>query len=309
MAKLNIFLRRRSVLAAAAAAIGLGGASAAVAQPDLVDFKVVDRETGQPLRVWRHHGRFFVAGEPGRKYALRVTNHTGGRLLVVMSVDGVNILSGETAGVDQRGYVFDPYQTWDLTGWRKSDSEVAAFVFAPLPKSYAARTGRPADVGVIGVAAFREKAAPLPPPPPVYSPPVSAQTTIRGGARAADSGDRFTPPPPSPLPGSAAPMAMPPAAPAARASRPVNEATVTGARLHRDDEKLGTGHGEREWSVVRTVEFERATNRPEMVQQIEYDTYDRLVAAGVIRAVDHPPRPFPMKPDGEGYVPDPPPEY
>ena len=63
-------------------------------RPDPVDLKVVDRETGQALRVWRHDGRLFVAGEPGARYSLRVTNHTDGRVLVVMSVDGVNILTG-----------------------------------------------------------------------------------------------------------------------------------------------------------------------------------------------------------------------
>ena len=43
-----------------------------------------------------------------------------------------------------------------LREWAKrlSDSEVAAFVFASLPQSYAARTGRPGDVGVIGLAAW-----------------------------------------------------------------------------------------------------------------------------------------------------------
>ena len=82
----------------------------AQAAADLVDLQVMDRETGQPLRVWRHRGRLFVAGQPGARYSLRVTNNTGGRVLVVMSVDGVNILTGETAGYGQRGYVFGPYR-------------------------------------------------------------------------------------------------------------------------------------------------------------------------------------------------------
>jgi hypothetical protein len=82
-----------------------------------VDMTVVDRDTGQPLRVWRHDGRLFVAGQPGARYALRVTNHTDARVLVVMSVDGVNILTGETAGYGQKGYVFSPYQTFDIAGW------------------------------------------------------------------------------------------------------------------------------------------------------------------------------------------------
>src|SRR5665213_3993639 len=164
-------LRRRTILATALAAICLGGA--ACAHADAVDLTVVDRATGQPLRVWRHDGRLFVAGRPGARYSLRVTNHTDGRVLVVLSVDGVNILTGETASYDQRGYVFDPHESYDVSGWRKSDSEVAAFAFAPLPQSYAARTGRPADVGVIGMAAFEEKVV------PVQAPPVTAYEARR----------------------------------------------------------------------------------------------------------------------------------
>ena len=58
------------------------------------------------------------------------------------------------------------------------------------------------------------------------------------------------------------------------------------------------------------VPFERATSYPQFVRQIEYDTYANLVASGVIHPEPGPthPRPFPAKPDGAGFVPDPPPE-
>src|SRR5260221_2733905 len=140
----KILLRRRTVLAAVMAMATIGGAGAANAYvaPDPVDLTVVDRQTGRPLRVWRHDGRLFVAGQPGALYSLRVTNHTEGRVLVVLSVDGVNIISGETAGYDQRGYIFEAHQSYDLNGWRKPTTEIAAFTFAPLPQSYAAPTGR-----------------------------------------------------------------------------------------------------------------------------------------------------------------------
>jgi hypothetical protein len=79
----------------------------------------------------------------------------------------------------------------------------------------------------------------------------------------------------------------------------------------RREEKLGTAHGAREWSQVTTVPFDRASDEPQSVRQIEYDTYANLVAAGVIPRwrdeLPHP-RPFPSDPDGGGYVPDPPPE-
>lgn len=268
-------LPRRAVLAMAVGAGVMGSAEAqAYGHGDLVDLSVVDRATGQELQVWRHRGRLFVAGQPGARYSLRVANNTGGRVLAVMSVDGVNILSGETAGYDQRGYVFDPYESYDISGWRKSDSQVAAFSFAAQSRSYATRTGRPQDVGVIGIAVFKERAWDYPPPPRPQSraePRAGADTEIEevivGSSRAA------------------------PAPPAA---------------ARRREERLGTAHGEREWSQVREVPFIRATQLPAFVRQIEYDTHRNLVAAGVIPPpVYEPgrrPRPFP----GSGYVPDPP---
>ena len=80
--------------------------------------------------------------------------------MVVLSVDGVNVITGETASVGQTGYVLDPWQSYDIAGWRKSDTAIASFVFAALGDSYAARTGRPGNVGVIGMAAFLEKPEP-----------------------------------------------------------------------------------------------------------------------------------------------------
>ena len=177
MTATRMAVREWAALAASVAAAVLGG-GAAMAHPGglPVDLSVVDRDTGQALRLWRHDGRLFVAGRPGARYSLRVANHTDDRVLVVLSVDGVNILTGETASYDQRGYVFRPYESYDLSGWRKSDTEIAAFTFAPLPQSYAARTGRPGDVGVIGMAVFKER---IPDPPPY--PEASTNRTMASG--------------------------------------------------------------------------------------------------------------------------------
>ena len=306
----TITFRRRTVLATAIAAICLGGAACAHADP--VDLTVVDRATGQPLRVWRHDGRLFVAGRPGARYSLRVVNHTDGRVLVVMSVDGVNILTGETANYDQRGYVFGPHESYDVSGWRKSDTEVAAFNFARLPQSYAARTGRPADVGVIGIAVFNERveapieAAPEPDRDQGYE-------SDRDSSRADDAAAGRSMAPPSPteqnIPEPSPPPPPPPAALMAPSPRAEGLAQPSATVMaQRREDKLGTGHGAREWSVVTTVPFERATAYPQFVRQIEYDTYDNLVVAGVIPPAwnpGHRPQPFPSNSDGAGYVPDP----
>lgn len=275
----TMFLQRRAVLAMAVSA-GLTVATGAQADAGLVDLTVVDRATGQPLQVWRHRGRLFVAGQPGARYSLRVANNTGGRVLVVMSVDGVNILTGETAGYDQRGYVFDPYESYDISGWRKSDHEVAQFSFASQSRSYAARTGRPHDVGVIGMAVFKERVDYAPLPPPRVAPMAEPEARRRPESSSAD----------------------------------IQEMVVTGRRVapsappaiaQRREERLGTAHGAREWSTVTQVAFVRATQQPAFVRRIEYDTHRNLVAAGVIPPPREPgrrPRPFPAS----GYVPDPP---
>ncbi len=69
-----------------------------------------------------------------------------------------------------------PRQGYDIQGWRKSLERVAAFFFTEHQSSYAARTGRPDNVGVVGVAVFRKMAEPearLEQPRPRTAPPAS----------------------------------------------------------------------------------------------------------------------------------------
>lgn len=254
-----------ALLLAAATTANAGG---------LVDVSVVDRDTGQTLPLYHHAGRAYVAGVPGARYAVRVANTSDGRILAVVAVDGVNAVTGETAAPDQSGYVLEPGQRYEVKGWRKSVSEVAAFYFTALPDSYAARTDRPDDVGVIGVAVFRER---VPPPPArdVAPRPESRELPQPGRPSAADE---------------AAGAASGAGAPVERAAPVLRE-------------KLGTGHGDRESSrVVHTV-FERASARPEQLVRIYYDRYENLVARGIIVAPRPEPEPDPFP--GGHFVPDP----
>jgi hypothetical protein len=150
------------------AALALATAAPALAVGNLADLSVYDRTEGKRLQVYWHQGRAYVVGRPGNEYQVSLRNRTGGDVLAVVSVDGVNVISGQTASPQQSGYVLAPRGGMDILGWRKSMAETAAFYFAPLAESYAARTGRPDDVGVIGVALFRKKSAP--PPAPVGQP-------------------------------------------------------------------------------------------------------------------------------------------
>lgn len=145
-------------LAAALAFFSVAGSTTAATEADI---QIINRSTGERLPTYRHKGELWVAGKPGNRYSILVNNRTGGRLLAVVSVDGVNVLSGDTAATNQRGYVLSPRDAVEIAGWRKSDRDVAAFYFTSLDDSYAGRTQRPDNVGVIGVATFREYVEPV----------------------------------------------------------------------------------------------------------------------------------------------------
>jgi len=262
---------RTSRVLAATAALALLGCAQTSQAAHYVDVGVVDRSTGERLATYRHGGRLYVAGTPGNRYGIELRSRNGERLLAVVSVDGVNALTGQTAATLQSGYVIDGGQSWSINGWRKSLDDVAQFVFTALPDSYAARTGRPGNVGVIGVAVFREK-----PAQPIAMAPAAAplQKEVRESAAGALA-DKLE----SGL--------------ASRAERDAPERA----------KKLGTGHGEREHAPTRYTEFTRNADVPDEVVTIYYDSRASLVARGIIPSPRAPePLPFPA---GAGFVPDP----
>lgn len=263
---------KRLALLLLALSVLLAPAGCATAGP-LVDVQVLDLDRHELLPRHWHRGQRWVEGRPGHRYALRLQNLTGQRVLAVVSVDGVNVISGETAGTGQSGYVLEPWQSMEVAGWRKSLSEVAGFHFTALPDSYAARTGRPGNVGVIGVAAFREREQrPLPPPSPIARAPL-AEAADAAGASAEASGRA---------------KAMESQRHAASPSR----------------QQLGTGHGERRWDTATLTRFERASSRPDSVVSLYYDSHEALVSRGVLPRTRHwqdpAPQAFPA-----GFVPDP----
>ena len=122
---------------------------------------IYDRTAGAVLETHRHRGRQYVVGTPGNEYAVRIRNCSDRRVLAVVSVDRVNVVTGESASPGQAGYVIEPYGYANIQGWRKDLDRTAAFYFSDPSDAYASRTGRPDDLGVIGVALFKEKPRPI----------------------------------------------------------------------------------------------------------------------------------------------------
>ena len=114
-----------------------------LAHGGLADLSVYDRTEGRQLQVYWHEGRAYVVGKPGNEYQISVRNRLREDLLAVVSVDGVNVITGQTADPRQSGYALSPRGRIDIQGWRRNLSQTAAFYFTSLPDAYAARTGRP----------------------------------------------------------------------------------------------------------------------------------------------------------------------
>ena len=272
-----------------AGALALCIALPAHAVGQLIDVQVVDRNTGETLTPTYYKGEWWIAGKPGARYGVTILSRNPQRTLNVISVDGVNAISGDTAAWNQTGYVLSPYQRTQIDGWRKDMNRIAAFEFTALPDSYAVRTGRPANVGVIGVATFTEK----PRPAPIVRPNVAPAESERSSA---------------PLPAQAPPSPMSSGTDSSGAPAPSARSSLSNDFTMRR-ESIGTGHGEIEQSSINYVAFQRAQSTPNEIVTIHYDRAENLIAMGIVPppyvpvASNGSPNPFP---NSGRFVADPP---
>lgn len=125
-------------------------------------------------------GRFYLEAREGGRYAVRIANRTHERLGVVLTVDGLNAISGGRDRGIGRMYVLSPWDSASIKGWRTSLEDVRRFTFVDERASYAARSGKAnSKMGWIEVAVYRER-----PRPWVYNPgPVYRTDPYEEGAR------------------------------------------------------------------------------------------------------------------------------
>lgn len=114
---------------------------------------------GQPLPVIEHGGKHYIAAPWNADYKLRLHLPDYSRYLAVISVDGLDILTGKAASVNSGGYVARGptfHDEHDIPGFRLNDREVAAFHFGDRADSYAAQMDKPANVGVISAVIYMD---------------------------------------------------------------------------------------------------------------------------------------------------------
>lgn len=268
-----------------------------------MEIKIV--QGGRTLPTYHHNGQDFAEAPPEGAYEIRLKNTTFARRLAVLSVDGVNVISGQDAGFDGPGYVLRPGETIHIKGWRRSDDTVAKFTFQPQEGSYANRTGRGTqNTGIIGVAVFAEAQ------PPVtlshFFTGVSTNqphTTLGLGTDTVSASiplsstmdtlastvpTSTTVPTSAPLPGIRSTIR--------RRRESESEPVAPQIRRRRESESvdLGTGYGKETKMHTETTSFNRASDQPALVLTLRYGVRAKLIEWGV-PVVEHQqsPQPFP----------------
>ena len=204
-------------------------------------------------------GRYYVEARKGRRYSVTLANRTGERVGVVLTVDGLNAISGERDAGLGRMYVLDPWQRSTVQGWRTSLREVRQFTFVDEQASYSARSGKANEkMGWIQVAVYRERRPFVQASPRLEAPPRSWPAESEGDEPRA-RGETAE--------GTARDSAAAPAAP-----------TLGGAAAR---SYPGTGWGERAHDPVVLVSFDPEGTPSERIT-LRYEYRPALVALGVL---------------------------
>lgn len=240
---------------------------------------------GKSVREYQHEGRLFLEGRKGTDFTIRLKNLTRQRILAVVSIDGLSITTGEDASVKDGGYVLNPRETLNIPGWSLSNDEVARFFFHKAAESYAAKTGKPRNVGVIGAAIFKEKPNP-------YAGILRGMggVTFDGGYPIDPTGTAKGPTfqtyycshnaePVREGPGWNMEVSCSTTVQAPETDRGVS--SVNQVQVQNTASEIGTGFGKRQEFKVQEVSFERESQNPNEVLEITYDTRQGLERRGV----------------------------
>jgi len=264
---------------------------------------------GKPVTEVTHNGRTYIEGRNNSVYKLRFTNKTSRRVLIIPSVDGLNVLDGKPCGKDSRGYVVGAYGSITIPGWTVDGSTAAKFMFKPQnadrskDETYVEAMGEnPENQGVIGFMVFTE-AYPV-------NPRIWRKSTFLPKNRWDDGTDDASD---CMIRSSVSSAAF--STNAMGVSSNVTTTMNSSDAMPNPDEgkSLGTGFGKATDFETTTTSFSKASSNPQVVFSFFYDTLQNLKKIGV--PVKHfqkkgrkkkGPNPFPMSPELMGLCCQPP---
>jgi len=259
------FLKAALALVPLALPLASAGPALAVTQGPYTLEVLVD---GRPLAELYGNGRHYVEAFPAREYSLRLTNHTGRRVAIAVSVDGLNSIDAKTTTAQAGSkWILGPYESTILDGWQTSSALARRFYFTTEKGSYGAWLGKTENLGVIAAVVFRER-LPVTEQPRFFrerSAPAVPEGRAEGG-----------------VPGSAPSAAAPPPAEPGRVDAGAESrlgAKEPEAQL--SDEYAATGIGREVDHQVERVRF-HAERAAAACLEIRYEYRPALVRLGLL---------------------------
>ncbi len=223
---------------------------------------------GRPVTEVQFSGHTYIEGRKNSIYELQIRNKTPNKILAIPSVDGLNVVDGESCGVNSPGYVIDPWKVITIPGWKVDSQQAAKFVFKPQSasspgdKTYAEQMGGDAtNQGIIGVMVFHQKV--------IHTNYILKEYTPW---KIPDSGN------PPPFCGMGEQFVY---SSNANANHTSNNFKTTCCDNADADKSIGTGFGEATGFETQDVEFDKDSDSPSSVFILYYDTVQGLKRRGV----------------------------
>jgi len=251
------FLIRTMMPAIAVLALAAGAAPAIERNAYSMELLV----NGVSLNELSARGNTYVEAVEGAEYSIRLSNLTGERVAVALSVDGLNTIDAKTTPArDARKWILAPWETVVLDGWQTSSDTARRFFFTSESDSYGGWLGKTKNLGIVTAAVFREK-----------------RPAVSNGAPK----ERYD----RPSPAARQPQSAPSALGKAESDSSVREQRAGAPATALSDELAATGIGRELDHQVRRVEFD-AEATPAAVLDLRYEYHAALVRLGVVPAPD-----------------------
>ena len=84
---------------------------------------------GKPATEVVHDGLTYLEGRAGTSYSLSFKNKTNRRVMIIPSVDGLDVITGKPCGISSSGYVVNAHSTLVVPGWVVDTDTNAKFTF------------------------------------------------------------------------------------------------------------------------------------------------------------------------------------
>lgn len=113
---------------------------------------------GNSVKEYQHEGNTFIEAKSGSSFSIKLKNNYSGRVMAVVSVDGVDVITGENASETESGYVIGSNSSIEIKGYRVDSEHEASFKFIEKNsgKGYAEFKGDSSNAGVIGIRFYSE---------------------------------------------------------------------------------------------------------------------------------------------------------